>query len=118
LERAKAINNERNIDLESLYGYANKNKARIWDGWIGRYIAEILLSIGDSHINEAEHWIKKAIRVDSENGLKLNMGRDYLFYSKLLRRKGDNSGAVESFNTGLQVLRACGIEGENSPYLK
>jgi len=38
LATAKVMNNERDIHLESLYGYAAENKLRIHDGWMRSYL--------------------------------------------------------------------------------
>jgi len=69
LAKSKIMNNEKDIDLESLYAYHQKNKYRIFDGWTARYIADILLNMDDHHVSEAEEWVKKAIESDSSNGM-------------------------------------------------
>ncbi|MEE4263341.1 MAG: adenylate/guanylate cyclase domain-containing protein, partial [Desulfobacteraceae bacterium] len=61
IERMKVINKDTKIDLEEMIGYADVNKARMWDGWIRRNIGELLLNSGDQRLDEAEGWINKAI---------------------------------------------------------
>jgi hypothetical protein len=47
----------------------DKNKVKLMEGQMARAIGEILLNIDDQHMNEAEDWIKKAIKTDYENEL-------------------------------------------------
>ncbi len=42
IARAKVMNNEKDIDLESLYDYVAENKSKQYEGWIQRNIGEIL----------------------------------------------------------------------------
>jgi tetratricopeptide (TPR) repeat protein len=60
IARAKVMNNEKDIDLESLYEYKAGSKLKQFDGWTRRYIGEILLKIDDQDMAQAEDWIKKA----------------------------------------------------------
>jgi len=95
------MNNERDIDLESLYGYVNENKLKLNDGWMRRNIGEILLNFDDQQMPEAEDWIKKAIKAHRSNGMKWQLGRDYALYAELFRRKGDKTKATEKLNVVL-----------------
>ena len=58
--RAMIMHNKKDINLESVYGYHEKKKYRLFDGCMARYIGEILLNIDDQHLSEAEAWINKA----------------------------------------------------------
>jgi tetratricopeptide (TPR) repeat protein len=109
--KAKIMNNEKDINLESVYGYYEKNKFRIFDGWIPRYIAEILLNIDDQHVSEAEEWIKKAIEADSRNDMRWHLGRDYALYAELFKRKGNQPKAKENLNKAIEILKECGADG-------
>ncbi|MGD8229232.1 MAG: AAA family ATPase, partial [Desulfobacteraceae bacterium] len=44
LARAKVMNNEKDIDLESLYEYEDKNRMKMLEGWLASNIGEILLN--------------------------------------------------------------------------
>jgi hypothetical protein len=65
IARAKIMSNEKNFDLEYLYGYVEDNKLKELDGQMRRYVAEILLNIDDQHLAEAEDWAEKAIVSDN-----------------------------------------------------
>lgn len=54
LAKAMVMNNEQDIDLELLYSYEAKNKFKLIDGRMRRYIGEILLNIDDQHTSDAE----------------------------------------------------------------
>jgi len=97
--------------LESLYGYEAENKIKLYDGFISRYIAEILINIDDRHMPEAEDWIKKAIEADSKNGTMLQLGMAHALYAELLKRKGDLPGAKEKLSKAIETYRECGADG-------
>jgi tetratricopeptide (TPR) repeat protein len=118
LERARVTNNERNIDLKSLHAYVSENKVRQYEGWMRRYVGEILLNINDQHMSEAEHWINKAIEADERNGMMFDLGRDYALYSELFKRKGDQSGAKESLTKAIEIFKECGADGWVEKYEK
>jgi tetratricopeptide (TPR) repeat protein len=111
LARAKLMNNEKDIDLESLYVHVYENNVKIYDGLMLRFIGEILLNIDDQHISEAEDWIKKAIEADRTNGLVLYLGWDYALYAELLKRKGDTPKAKENLGESIKILKECGADG-------
>ena len=111
LAKAKVMNNEKDINLESLYGYEIENKNRFNDGWMPRYIGEILLHIDDEHITEAEVWVKKAIAADKKNGMIFFLGNDYAFYAELFKRKGDQPKAREYLGKAIEILKECGADG-------
>jgi len=111
LARAKVLNNEKSVDLEALYEYEAENQIKAFDGWMARYIAEILLNIDDKHMFEAEEWVKKAIETDSDNGTMWQLGMDYAFYAELLKRKGDLAGAREKLSKAIEIYRECGADG-------
>jgi tetratricopeptide (TPR) repeat protein len=77
LARSKVMDREKNVDLDSLYTCSRDNKANVYEGWIQRYIGEILLNVDDQHLSEAEHWIQKAIEADQRNRMMFHLGKDY-----------------------------------------
>ncbi|MBW2608128.1 MAG: hypothetical protein JRD05_10895, partial [Deltaproteobacteria bacterium] len=103
--RAKIMNNEKDINLESVYGYHEKKKYKVVDGWMARYIGEILLNIDDQHMKEAEDWIKKAIEADKRNGMMWHLGRDYALYAELFKRKGNQPKAREHLGKAIEILK-------------
>jgi len=117
-EKAKVMNNEKDIYLESIFQCHKKNRIRLFDGLILRYIADILLNIDDQHISEAEGWIKKAIEADREKDMRWNLGRDYALYAQLFKRKGDLSKARENLGRAIEILKECGADGWVEKYEK
>ena len=111
LVRAQILNNEKDFNPETLYGYVSAAKAKVYEGWIRRYMGEILLNMDEDRISEAEEWINRAITADSENGMLFELGRDYLVYSAILRRKGEESQAQESLHRATEVFKKCGADG-------
>jgi len=99
------------VNLESLYAHSRNNKVKAAEGWIQRYIGEILLNIDDQHTSEAEHWIQKAIEADQRNRMMFNLGKDYALYAELFRRKGDRLKAQENLGKSIEILKECGADG-------
>ena len=118
LERSRVINNERNIDLKLLHAYVSENKVRQYEGWMRRYVGEILLNIEDHHMSEAEDWIGKAIEADERNGMMFDLGRDYALYSKLFKRKGDQPKTRENLGKAIKILKECSADGWVEKYEK
>jgi len=118
LARARVMNNEKDIDLESLYKYEDENKMKLYDGMMARYISEILFQIDDQRMSEAEDWIKKAIEKDKRNGTIWHLGRAYASYADLFRRKGDKTKAKENLNEAIEILKECGADGWVEKYEK
>ena len=116
--RAKAMNSEIDIDLESLYGHVTKNRVKVFDGQMRKYISEIILNIYNEVIPEAEDWIKKAIEADQQNGMMWHLGKDYALYAELFKRKGDLSKARENLGKAIEILKECGAYGWIEKYEK
>jgi class 3 adenylate cyclase/tetratricopeptide (TPR) repeat protein len=109
LATAKVMNDERDIRIDSLYGYATKNKLELNDGWMRRYIGQILLN--EKHLSEADDWIKRAIKADEKNGVMWNLARDYALYAELYKRRGDPEKARENLSKAIEILKECGADG-------
>jgi tetratricopeptide (TPR) repeat protein len=109
---------KKDINLESVYGYHEKNKIRIFYSWGARNIAKILLNIDDQHVSKAEDWIKKAIEADRRDKIRWHLGIDYALYAELLKRKGDRPKARENLAKAIEILKACGAGGWVEKYEK
>jgi class 3 adenylate cyclase/tetratricopeptide (TPR) repeat protein len=116
--RSRVMNKEKDVNLESLYTHSRNNKVKAFEGWIPRYIGEILLNIDDQHISEAEHWIQKAIEADQRNRVMFHLGMDYALYADLFKRKGDRLKAQENLGKAIEILKECGADGWVEKYEK
>jgi class 3 adenylate cyclase/tetratricopeptide (TPR) repeat protein len=112
--RAKALNNERDINLSELFKYHKNNKFKVLEGWMARYIGETLLNIDDQSISDAEDWVKQAIEADKRNGMKLFLASENALYAELFKRKGTQSKAKINLQKAIEIFRECGADG----YLK
>jgi class 3 adenylate cyclase/tetratricopeptide (TPR) repeat protein len=118
LARSKVMNKEKDVDLESLFSHSRNNKVKAAEGYIQRYIGEILLNIDDLHTSEAEHWIQKAIEADQRNRVMFHLGMDYALYADLFKRKGDRLKAQENLGRAIEILKECGADGWVEKYEK
>jgi class 3 adenylate cyclase/tetratricopeptide (TPR) repeat protein len=111
LAKAKIANKKSDINLESVYRIADKNRAQIWEGLTKRYVSEILFNFDDQHLPEAEFWIKKAIEADKRNGMMWLLGRDYAICAEIFKRKDDYLEAREYIGMAIEILKECGADG-------
>jgi class 3 adenylate cyclase/tetratricopeptide (TPR) repeat protein len=109
--RAKVMNREVDINFGEIFKCHEDNRYENIKGWMSRYVGEILLNIDEKHISEAEDWIKKAIDVNTGNGVMLHLGKDYALYAELFKRKGDTSKAEEHLNQAIEIFIECGADG-------
>jgi class 3 adenylate cyclase/tetratricopeptide (TPR) repeat protein len=115
--KSKVMNNDMNMDLDSLYRIANEIKLEPAKGQAFNSICEILLSI-DNHISTAERWIKKAIEVNKINGLIHLMAQSYALYAELFKRKEDVPKAREKLTKAIEIFKECGADGWVEKYEK
>jgi len=118
LARTKAMNNDKALNLDPLYEYAEQNKVKLFEGHMKRGIGDVLLNIGNDHITEAEHWIQKAIEADQRNRMMFHLGQDYALYSDLFKRKGDRLKAQENLGKAIEIFKECGADGWVEKYEK
>jgi len=111
LARAKVLNNDKDIDLESLYRFVLDNKVNLYSGWMARFIGDILMHIDDHYSTEAGVWIQKAIEADKKNGMIMDMGINYIIYSDWFKRKDDLLKAGESLDKAKSIFIKCGANG-------
>ena len=62
--------------------------------------------------------INKAIEADKKNNINFNLAKDYAFYAKLLKQKGENSKAQENLAKAIEVFKECGADGWVEKYEK
>jgi class 3 adenylate cyclase/tetratricopeptide (TPR) repeat protein len=111
LVRAKVIDNEMDIDLSEIYKCRDDNRIEALNGWMSGYIGDILLNIHEEQISEAEDWIKKAIEVNTKNGMRWHLAKDYVSYADLFQHKGDLPKAKEKLTKAIDIFRECGADG-------
>ncbi len=109
--RSAVLNKEKGFDLESLYVQARNNKLTMLEGWVQRYIGEILLNIDDQHIADAENWIRNAIEADQRNRMMFTLGKDYALYADWFKKKEDIQGAKEQLTKAIDIFQECGADG-------
>lgn len=111
LARAKVINNEMDINLNEIFKWHDDNRVEMFNGWMSRYIVEILLNIDDKHMSEAKGWIKKAIEADKRNGMMLHLAKNHALYADLFKRKGNTPKAKENLSKAIDIFKECGADG-------
>ena len=72
----------------------------------------------NQNIAEAEKWIKRAIKTDTDNCKIWFLGRDYVTYYDLLKRKEDGSEAFKYLAKAIKIFKDCGADGWVKKYEK
>ncbi len=116
--KAKVMSGQRDINIESLYGYARGNNMKILDGLTKRSVAEILFHMDDKQMDEAGFWLNQAIEADRQNGMMWELAQDYLSYAELLKRKDDGVKAKELLGKAIETFQRCGDDGWVEKYEK
>ncbi|OHE17926.1 MAG: hypothetical protein A2X96_11380 [Syntrophobacterales bacterium GWC2_56_13] len=111
LALSKIRNNEKDVDVDSLYAYARNNKWKTYEGRISYLMGAIFLDIDDKHMPEAEDWIRKAIEADQRNGMRFSLGQDHALYAEFFKRKGDREQVRENLEKAIDIFRECGADG-------
>jgi len=113
------LNQDRDINLAELPArYLENNRMKIIEGTIARYIGEIFLNVDDTHLDEADGWVRKSLELDLKNNTLWSLAGDYALRAELLKRRGDIPGSRESLGKALEVFRECGADGWVSKYGK
>lgn len=50
--------------------------------------------------------------------MMFNLGKDYVLYAELFKRKGDRLKAQESLGKAIEILKECGADGWIEKYEK
>jgi tetratricopeptide (TPR) repeat protein len=109
---------EKDVNLESLRAILTENRLKLAEGWICRYLADILLNLGESYIAESEQWMQSAVEADENNGLRFSLGLDHALYGDYFKRRGERTKAQEQFGKAVDTLRECGADGWVERYEK
>ena len=111
LARAKCLGGEKVMDFDCIYRYARENRVKIYEGTVARYIGEILLHAGDQSITLAEFWIEKAIQANTQNGMRCNLGWDYVLYSEFFLKMEKLDKAKNCIERAIGIFKICGADG-------
>jgi len=109
--RSEVLHDNKYVDLNTLYNFVQKNKLRLYDGNIARYVGEIILNINDDRLNEAKEWITRAIEIHKKCGMMWHLAKDYLLYAQFLKRCCQESSALENLYVANQIFKECGADG-------
>jgi tetratricopeptide (TPR) repeat protein len=109
--RSKVLDNDKDINLDEIFGHLEKINLKTARGWATRHVGEILLNMDDQHLSEGEGWVTKAIETDKTNGAMWSLAGDYALYADLLTRKGDSSNARGNLAKAIDAFKECGADG-------
>ncbi len=102
---------ERDIDIETLYHYANENKIKVLEGKMYFFISKILGNMNSQHLSQAVNWIKRAIESHQKNNLIWYLCLDYAWYAEIFKKKNDFSNAKDKLEKAIDFFKKCGADG-------
>jgi class 3 adenylate cyclase/tetratricopeptide (TPR) repeat protein len=109
---------DRDVKLAPLRTIAEKEKIKLYEGWVCKCMGEILLNLGSRHFAEAEQWIQRAIEADTRNGVKIWLGFNYALYGDFFKLQGDRIKAQNEIGKAVKIFRECGADGWVEKYEK
>ncbi len=112
--RAKILNHQSAVDLHelnTLIAAHEKNRLAVCESFGTRGIGEIFLHIDDNHMDEAEAWIRRAIKANTGYGTKWNLARDHALYADWFKKKKDIPKAREQLTKAIDLFRQCDADG-------
>ena len=118
LARAKLMNNQKDIDQESLSDNASVSKLKLYAGQKQRFMGELFLNSDNQHLSDAEKWIERAIEADKRNGMMWQLARDYASKAEVSEQQGHQSKAIDELNTAIEIFKECGADGWVEKYKK
>jgi tetratricopeptide (TPR) repeat protein len=80
-------------------------------GWAAQAMAQIYLHMDDSHTDEAEAWIRRAIEIDEQNRMPWSLARAHALYAEFFKKKAKQDKAKENLHQAIEIWRRCGADG-------
>jgi len=111
LARARCLSGEKTTNFESLCQFESKNRIKIYEGTVARYLADIMLNADEKAISQAEIWINKAIQSNTRNEMRCNLGWDYALYGEYFVKTKKPARAKDCLKQAASIFRVCGAEG-------
>jgi class 3 adenylate cyclase/tetratricopeptide (TPR) repeat protein len=109
--RSMVMSNAKEVDLEAIYIYVSQNKINAYTGWMLESLFEILISMDEKHLSEAEEVIRQAVEANKRNGTMFHLAKDYALYADFFKRKNDIIKAKENINRAIEIFKDCGADG-------
>ena len=88
----------------------------LFQGMAAHAMGEIFLHIDDTHMDEAEVWIKKAIETNKRYRMPWYLAKDYALYADFFKKKSDRSQARVNLRTAIEIFRQCSADGWVTKY--
>jgi tetratricopeptide (TPR) repeat protein len=111
LAKATAIKEKTYTNVDQLYEFHVGTRLKAFEGPTARSISEVLLSLGEHSLSEAENWIRKAIETNEKNRMRWDVAMDHVVYAGWHQRKGDHSRAREHLKKAIEIFQECGADG-------
>ena len=111
LTYSKAMQHEKDINIELLYKYEHENKIKAIEGPMALGISQILLAVDKPDIQKIENWVQKAINANQKNGQTWNLGKNYVFSAELFKQRNKNLEAKENLSRAINMFKECGADG-------
>ena len=92
-------------------GCQERNCPKSFAGQLEATMAEILINIDPTRINEPKTLFATAIAEEEKNGTRWCQAKIYEALAGLCRKKCDPEGAAARLNKAIEAMEECGVEG-------
>ncbi len=99
------------FDVEYALGLLRGNKVRMLEGWLARFVAEMLLNFDERHFAMTDSLIQRQIEINKRNGTLFELGRAYKLYSEFYWKTGDRKSTREQLNNAIETMIQCDASG-------
>jgi class 3 adenylate cyclase/tetratricopeptide (TPR) repeat protein len=110
LAASRAALGEKDLDLDFIRHCREKNRVKLYEGILARYVAAIFLHLDERHLPEAREWIGRAVEADKRNGMVFYLAKDFEFSGQVFERAGNREKAREAFSKATEIYGECGSE--------
>ncbi len=101
----------RDVNISEMLEWFEKIKATISLGSAVLIIGEVFMNIDDRHMPEAEEWIIKAIKINTQNGFRFILWQAHHLYFQFFKKQNKLPQAREQMNKAINIMKECGADG-------
>lgn len=87
-----------------------KFKVPYQEGYLYRIFGDYFRELGPNNYQSSQEWIEKAIQVHERIGMRLELGKDFFSYGKMLKLEGRQGEAKRHFDKALGIFCPFGAE--------
>ncbi|MFC1877072.1 AAA family ATPase [Thermodesulfobacteriota bacterium] len=109
IAKAQSKSGIKNINMDTMNGFAATNQAKSLDSMLAHNLAEIYMNIGN--IQEAEKWIVESKKINKENKMIFHLGQNFAIHAEICKQMDDKNRAKKHLLEARKRYKECGADG-------